>query len=211
PLRSAGSDGSFRTWNTTSAQLVATATVGKGPVGWAAWSPDGKLVVAAPANVAIVAESAPPFREIARCTGHTAAVSYVAFDATGEHVVSLDKHENEVASAVFSPDGGRIVTTTGGGDVRVWETASGRLIGRLAGHQGIVFRSAFSPDGELLATSGDDGTVRWWNLHLEERGPEAIARYVRCHIPMRLVGGKLLGSPIDPSACEERDVHVMHN
>src|SRR5439155_22670972 len=137
PLRSAGSSGSFRTWNTTSAQLVATATVGKGPVGWAAWSPDGKLVVAAPANVAIVAESAPPFREIARCTGHTAAVSYVAFDATGEHVVTASED----------------------GTARMCDAQTGREIQVFRGEsKSGLAAAAVSPDGTLLATGGLDRT-----------------------------------------------------
>lgn len=70
----------------------------------------------------------------------------------------------------FSADG-RLVATGGGGDVVVWDVASGREVRRLTGNEGDPgaqdvdgwLWGAFSPDGRLLAASVGPN-LRLWNL-----------------------------------------------
>jgi len=62
----------------------------------------------------------------------------------------------------MSPDG-RLLAT-GGGTVRLVETATGRVLATLpAGHRGGVSALAFSPDGRTLATGGADSTILLWD------------------------------------------------
>ncbi len=59
----------------------------------------------------------------------------------------------------WSPAGDRIATG-GFGLVRVWDVASGRVVGAIEGHEGAVSALAWSPDGARLASGGEDGVVR---------------------------------------------------
>jgi WD40 repeat protein len=63
-----------------------------------------------------------------------------------------------------SPDGAVVATGHGGGEIRLWDSASGRPPRELVGHRMRVARLAFSPDGKELASGGLDGTVRLWHL-----------------------------------------------
>jgi WD40 repeat protein len=46
----------------------------------------------------------------------------------------------------------------------VWETATGKLLGRLDGSPSRVVEISFSPDGRRLASGGIDGTAMVWDL-----------------------------------------------
>jgi WD40 repeat protein len=64
--------------------------------------------------------------------------------------------------ATFAPDG-RTVAGLGGGDlVRLWDTATGTIVGELTGHGGSAHAVAFAPDGRTLVTSCEDGTLLVW-------------------------------------------------
>jgi len=56
----------------------------------------------------------------------------------------------------FSPDGGRAASGNRVGEVRLWETATGRALGTFAVHDGEVTALAFTPDGTRLVTGGAD-------------------------------------------------------
>ena len=71
-------------------------------------------------------------------------------------------HAGEVNSAVFSPDGARIITTSDDRTVRLWDSAAGTEISVLRGHQSTTLSAIFSPDCNHVATSSRDRTVRLW-------------------------------------------------
>src|SRR6266852_1961258 len=68
-----------------------------------------------------------------------------------------------VLSAVFSPDGKRIVTASWDKTARVWDAASGRGLMTLQGHTETVHSAAFSPDGKRIVTASWDKTARVWD------------------------------------------------
>ncbi|MCK9932094.1 Hsp70 family protein [Frankia sp. Mgl5] len=81
--------------------------------------------------------------------------------------VTLTGHERDVTSAAFSPDG-RLLATTSKDGTRLWDTTTGRTVGRLSGRKiSAVHGCAFSPDGDLLATTGSDKTARIWEITTE--------------------------------------------
>jgi WD40 repeat protein/mono/diheme cytochrome c family protein len=68
-----------------------------------------------------------------------------------------------VFCARFNADGSRFVAGSskdGHGEVRVYQTADGKLVARLEGQKGPVYTVAYRPDGKQVASAGFDGAVR---------------------------------------------------
>lgn len=77
---------------------------------------------------------------------------------------SLNGHTNIITSASFSPDGTRIVTASWDNTIRIWDAATGKIIGRpLEGHNDIVSSANFSPDGTHIVSASWDATIRIWD------------------------------------------------
>ena len=74
-------------------------------------------------------------------------------------------HSLGVATAVFSPDGKRIVTSSLDYSVKIWEAGTGLLLANLTGHSDTVVTASFSPDGKLILSSGEDGTAKLWDAN----------------------------------------------
>ena len=65
-------------------------------------------------------------------------------------------------SAVFSADGTRILTATADGTIRIWDSASDKLLDSFPGF-GPLNHAAFSPDGTLIVIANNDGNARVLN------------------------------------------------
>jgi hypothetical protein len=70
----------------------------------------------------------------------------------------LGGHTGPVTSAVFAPDGGRILTLSDDGTARLWDR-DGKPLATLAGRTSKVTR-AFAPDGSRILIASDDNTAR---------------------------------------------------
>lgn len=80
------------------------------------------------------------------------------------NVVVLRGHEGSVYSAVFSPNGRRVVTASIDRTARIWDSASGKEIVVLKGHEDVVRSAMFSPDGRHVVTASLDKTARVWRV-----------------------------------------------
>jgi WD40 repeat protein/predicted Ser/Thr protein kinase len=80
-----------------------------------------------------------------------------------------DGHRAAARRAVFSPDGGRLVSVSEDKTVIVWDFARRERIATLTGHTDRVGAVAYSPDGRWFATGSDDKTLIVWDAsRLEE-------------------------------------------
>lgn len=68
-----------------------------------------------------------------------------------------------MSSAQFSPDGLRVVTTSGDKTARIWEAATGKPLATLQDHQDLVSSAQFSSDGLRVVTQSNEKTARVWH------------------------------------------------
>jgi WD40 repeat protein len=80
----------------------------------------------------------------------------------------LEGHRYWVQHLAFAPDGQTLASAAGelhrGGEVKLWDLATGRERTTLAGHTASVEGVAFAPDGQQLATASWDQTIQLWDL-----------------------------------------------
>jgi eukaryotic-like serine/threonine-protein kinase len=114
----------------------------------AAFSPDGRRIVTF--QGASVISSGPYYAGI--------------WDVeTSRRLVVLRGHGGNIASAVYSPDGRRILTASGDATARIWDAANGRELARLEGHEDSIDGALFSPDAKVILTYGRDRSARLWD------------------------------------------------
>jgi hypothetical protein len=63
-----------------------------------------------------------------------------------------------------SPDGRIVLTGDENGVTKLWEVATGKLMGTVPGHRGHIAAAAVSPDGRFLLTGGYDHVAYAWSL-----------------------------------------------
>ncbi|TQM61959.1 nSTAND1 domain-containing NTPase [Humibacillus xanthopallidus] len=101
-------------------------------------------------------------REAYELTGEPAAAAAVrvAYDADKERLV-VRAGTGSAYVARFSPDGKSFVTGSSDGRVKLFDTATGRLIRQFPTAKGGIYRAQFSPDGSMLeiSTGVPDATV----------------------------------------------------
>ena len=122
------------------------------------------------------------------------------WDQHGKALVTLAGHSDPVNSAVFSPDGGLIVTASSDATARLWD-GDGKPLATLAGHAGTVNSAVLSPDGSRILTASDDKTARLWEVFPD---PQTLvdrvkAEVLRCLTPEQRV--RLFLAPEPPRWC----------
>ena len=77
---------------------------------------------------------------------------------------SITGHGEPILCVAFPPDtSSRMVSGSGDGTARIWDSDTGTPFKTLKGHTSWVLCVSYSPDGELLATGSMDSTVRIWS------------------------------------------------
>lgn len=76
----------------------------------------------------------------------------------------IEAHQGWIRALSVSPDGSLLAS--GGNDrmVRIWETATGKLVRELAGHTGHVYSLGFHPDGKTILSGDLLGAIKQWDL-----------------------------------------------
>ncbi|MCL5036635.1 MAG: WD40 repeat domain-containing protein [Chloroflexi bacterium] len=166
-LASCGEDGTFRLWDPASGKETGRYDFGKN-IFSLNFSPDGKLIA----------------------LGLEEGRLYIYVIGGNKFYPVKNAHEDDVKTAVFSPDGRMLASSGGDGFIKLWNIqewlkeaenkgsiAAGSYenknfvlvdappltpsISRNA-HEGMVNSIDFSPDGTLIASGGENGDVVLW-------------------------------------------------
>ncbi len=149
-LVTAGGDGVWRIWDTTSGSVIVSSLKHSSPVSDAQFSRDGRRVLSTNADGSARVWNA----------------------ETGAPQCDSMRHATKVTRTLFSPDGTRVATTCQDRIVRIWNAGTGQLVLPLILHPSIPIpdlagnatSSAFSPDGRLLLVGTLDGNVYLWDF-----------------------------------------------
>ncbi|MDQ2692660.1 MAG: hypothetical protein M3Y68_11545, partial [Chloroflexota bacterium] len=145
-LASIGDDGTAILWDADTGQELIRLPGSSKPTDLfteqrIAYSPDGKL--------------------LATCDSDQLKV----YDpVSGNLLMTLSGHQQDVISVTFSRDGSYLATGSVDTTVRIWDVNSGDLLRVLEGHAAEVGGLAFTPDQKLLLSSSEDGTLIMWEV-----------------------------------------------
>ena len=142
-------DATLRQWSPADQQPAATIGTFDAPITALAYSPDGSQIATGGDSDGTVRRWSPTAEE----------------DAP----VSLDARA-PVTSLAYSPDGSALAAGGTDGRVRLWNTATGAVMGDFETAHRIVRGLAFSPDGSRLATAGADNTITLWAVTTGDDG-----------------------------------------
>jgi WD40 repeat protein len=90
-------------------------------------------------------------------------LNYITFYAQDFKLGLPLGHTGYLNSAVFSPDGSLILTSSVDKTARIWEASSGKLLNTLEGYLSYVNSAVFSPDGSKILTASNDNNALTWD------------------------------------------------
>lgn len=141
-LLTGGDDGVIRLWRGSNGELLRTYAGPKSPVRCIAAAPSGRRMA-----VFVIGGD------------HGTVRVYTYRDARSSTILS--GHRGSVTAVAYAPDGRVLASASDDGQVRIWDTSTGRHLRTLTS-RAAVLTVCFSPDGRHLAWGGAEGVVRIW-------------------------------------------------
>lgn len=188
------SDYEIELWDVASQTVVRMLSGHNSQVGGLEYSPDGKLLASASLDRSVKVWNASTGEELETLRGFNNGATCLAFSPDGKTLATgeiddlvrlwtaapaesqpadavLEGHGGEVSCVAFSPDGKSLVSIgagQGGGagpaEIKLWDTATRRVVAETDGHRFPATNAAFSPDGKWLVTGGYDLSMKVWGL-----------------------------------------------
>src|SRR5262249_44295612 len=84
--------------------------------------------------------------------------------ATGDPLILLNSHAEQVLGLSFSPDGKLLACSDSDNAIHIWDNlTAGKTLLVLQGHASEIRAMTFRPDGLRLASAGSDQSVHVWD------------------------------------------------
>ena len=107
--------------------------------------------------------------------GNIGWIEFYLTEISPHLIATLEGHQRDVNSVLFSPDGRTLAAGNGGGNIQLWDVVTRQNIATLEGYRegqiGKVMSISFSPDGKTLAAGGGMfittswvGDVKLWDV-----------------------------------------------
>jgi WD40 repeat protein len=167
-LATTSNKGIIRTWDADSLEPKGDLAAREGRADIVQFSPDGKTLLGADASGKVTLWDAET-GQIRASFAHDGGINQVLISPDGRFIVTaggnvaprkpgrrMDVESRENSTSVLGPGAG--------GDVRLWDLATGRRVAVLPMESGKVFRIAFSRDGKLLAASTTAALATIWDV-----------------------------------------------
>lgn len=141
--------GDVRFWDVSTGKLHSTLEAGG--VDCLAFSPDGKTLAAG-------------------CGGRRDRTKkdlphhVRLWDVEAASSLQSIRHEFRLMCIAYSPDGTTVAAGSEGGELALWDTATGKLRCDVPDQRGYVLSVAFTRDGKTLVSTNGDGEVRCWDV-----------------------------------------------
>lgn len=100
-------------------------------------------------------------------TGDSNGQVIVWVAGSDEPALVIAAHDDEVTSAVFSPEGSKILSASLDGTAKVWDAESGEPLNTLE-HNFSVHDARFSDDGSRIITASEGNTAQIWDAQSGE-------------------------------------------
>lgn len=167
------------------------------PVAALAFRPDGKLLAVGNRSEVLLIDSgsgdlvgrlpgqtahvtaltySPDGRQLSVASGEPGKAGEIRFYTTSTkdntntaptHVIK--EHKDIIYNLTFSPDGKLLASCGYDRSIKLWDTASAKLVRTLQDHSDTIYGLAFSPDGQLLASAAADRAVKIWEIGTGKR------------------------------------------
>jgi WD40 repeat protein len=183
-------DGTAKIWDSATGDELLTLSDAKGYLYAIALSGDGRRLAVGSVDGVRIWEGA--CQEAFVLRSHTNVVHCVAFSPDGKTLASAGNaavklwdvrsgrelprlpmnHPSRIDGVAYRPDGKQLAAGCSlydsnahkyRGEVRIWETGTGKLLHTFAGHTNLIRWIVYHPGGRLIATASDDATVKIWD------------------------------------------------
>jgi WD40 repeat protein/tRNA A-37 threonylcarbamoyl transferase component Bud32 len=225
-LVTAAGDGTVRVWDAATGAPLVQAEVHKGEVYSAAFSPDGRRIVSSGRDQLARVLDADDLHVLGELRGHRWWVTTARYSTDGAFIVttssdrsaqiwdaetfapqrSLLAHENGVLFSAIADDDQFIATAGQDRTARLWDAGTGDLLATMH-HNTPVGSVALSPDATILASGDMSGAVVLWDV--SRRVPGDLEQALRCRVPFRLDGTRLVKSDVAATDCGDGLQHDL--
>lgn len=240
-----GVDGQLIIWNVDQGTLVQSLGNEGEAITTGALAPDGRRAVSGSYGSGVVFWDLVEMKRISKRYGHKGRVWSFSFSPDGNLVASgcddqtvklWDFATQKILRTIdqgasvrflrFSPDAKQIVTCTIDprgwqfpAQMRLWETATGKLLVEYKGHQVAVNAAVFSADGHELTSCDADGRVCRWKVLTGNRIDQSVRpsglshagliRDGRCLVMRRFNNGLFIDTADSLARLSEVDVPTL--